>query len=250
VGRIVAFSEFEEYLKKLSMPDFAHGCILDANILISLTYEIRDDHEEVIDFLDLLASRGFKCFTTVTTRAEFLDFHRKLIMTENLLDALLPDSKVNLSPRARAKIQSEKGQLARSPGSIFYDGNIKRIRAAFSEKQDPTFDTWKAICNIFLAGKIKAIDEELQKVKITYVSQHEESQKEFFVRKIDWPDARQISEETCLGISDSMILNALQCSHFPFVVSADSDFAFAALSSKNMKDIIMPEGAAARARKI
>lgn len=248
MGRIVAFSEFEDYLKKLSTQDFARGCILDANILISLTYEARDDREEVINFLDILALSGFKCFTTVTTRAEFLDFHRKLIMTENLLEALLPTSTIKLSSKARAKIQSEKGQLTRSKGPIFFDGHLKRIRAAFSENSDSEFDSWKKVCNLFLSGKISAIDEELQNLEITYVSQNEESQKDFFTKKIDWPEARRISEETCLGISDSMILNALQCSRFPFVVSADSDFAFAALSSIGIKDVVMPDKAAERAR--
>ena len=42
-------------------------------------------------------------------------------------------------------------------------------------------------------------------------------------------------------MSDSMILNAFACSRFPFLVSTDFDIGYAALASKYLIDILMPD---------
>ena len=43
------------------------------------------------------------------------------------------------------------------------------------------------------------------------------------------------------GFSDSMILNALQCTTLPFAVSLDSDLAYSVMSNANLKDVIMTD---------
>lgn len=45
-----------------------------------------------------------------------------------------------------------------------------------------------------------------------------------------------------------MILNAFQCSRFPFIVSADFDLGYAALASKILKDVVMPDRIAKKYR--
>ncbi len=50
-----------------------------------------------------------------------------------------------------------------------------------------------------------------------------------------------VSEETCLSSSDSMILNVLNSSIFPFVISADYDMAYGVLNNKNEKSILVPD---------
>lgn len=252
MGRVVGFSDLERYLEPLRFSEtgFVRGCLLDTNILISLTYEVREDAEDVAGLLDVLIEKDFRCFTTVTTRAEFLDFHRKLMMTENLLDAIGPDSGVKIPPRVRAQIQVQQGQLRRyeqqGRDAVFYDSNIKRIKSAFLSEGPDGIDLWKALCEAFLSGKLGRMNEELERLGIAYVSPNESAQSAFFTRRVDWAGAQHICEETCLGMSDSLILNALQCSRFPFVVSADSDLALAVLSSSIMKDVVVPDSIAAK----
>jgi hypothetical protein len=41
-------SEFDSYYEAMPKADFFPGAILDTNILISLSYEIKSKHEEVI----------------------------------------------------------------------------------------------------------------------------------------------------------------------------------------------------------
>ena len=99
MGRVIAFSEFSSYLNDLSKgtSEFVRGTILDTNILISLTYEIKSDNDAVIDFVDALDDHGIELFTTVNTRSEYLDFNRRMTMTERLRGMLVESSKWEIS---------------------------------------------------------------------------------------------------------------------------------------------------------
>ena len=57
---------------------------------------------------------------------------------------------------------------------------------------------------------------------------------------MNWSDACEIAEATCIGVSDAMILNTLQCSRFSFMVSLDLDIWDAVRASKELKDVVMP----------
>ena len=117
MGRVIAFSDFENYFKELNRDNSTPlGVILDTNILVSLTYEIKIDHELVVELLDSLRDRGAMFFTTVNTRSEFLDFHRRLIMTEHLRDMIMSNSKWKISEKSRSQIQFQSGQLTAVKG--------------------------------------------------------------------------------------------------------------------------------------
>src|SRR3989338_9204037 len=112
MGKVVGFSELPEYLSQLDKEGATFkATILDTNVLITSSYEVRDDFYDVVKVLDTLSGHGFRFFATVNTRAEFLEFHRRLILTENLLDSIDEHSKLKLPTHARAKIQSLKGSL-------------------------------------------------------------------------------------------------------------------------------------------
>ncbi len=121
MGQVIAFSEFDTYFAAMDNRTLVRGTILDANILISLTYEIKSDFEEIADFIDKLLSHEVKLFTTVNTKSEFLDFHRRLFMTEHLRDMVTPDSKWNIPKSARAQIQTQSGTRANRLSQPQYD---------------------------------------------------------------------------------------------------------------------------------
>lgn len=50
-----------------------------------------------------------------------------------------------------------------------------------------------------------------------------------------------LSEETGLGSNDAMILNVLDSSTFPLVISADYDLAYGVLKLQNNKTILVPD---------
>jgi hypothetical protein len=120
MGRVVSFSEFDSYFARIRQaPNFVTGAILDTNILISLTYEVKANHDEVVQFFDDHLTperdRGFRFFSTVSTRSEFLDFNRRLIMTERLRD--VADEKSTLKIPARAKMYSPSDGKTQRPAN-------------------------------------------------------------------------------------------------------------------------------------
>ena len=257
MGRVIPFTEFRSYLASIrSDGSVTRGTILDTNILISLTYEMKSNHEEVMAFLtECIAperDRGFRLFTTVNTRSEFLDFNRRLLMTENLRDVIDEESIWKIPAKAKAQIQYQSGQLKRreQQGSdpVFNDTQIKAIKSTFSADRFSGNAGWLALCEDFLDGQLDFAEKSLADLGVEYISQHVPTQQEFFHAKIDWPDAKRIAEATCLGLSDAMIINAFQCSRFPFIVSSDFDIGYAVLASKKVKDVVMPDSVAKKYR--
>ncbi|MEW6058440.1 MAG: hypothetical protein AB1540_17705 [Bdellovibrionota bacterium] len=257
MGQVISFSEFKRYYGKIRhRSDFAKGTILDANILISLTYEVKQNYEEVVSFFDECLAperdQGFRFFTTVNTRSEYLDFNRRLIMTERLRDIVDGMGGLKIASKARTQIQYQSGQLKRREQQggdpVFNDTQLKIIKSAFSAGRFSGNSGWLKLCEKFLAFKLDEVEKKINIRGVEYISQHESSQADLFCKKIDWPEAKRISEKTCLGLSDAMILNAFQCSRFPFIVSSDFDIGYAVLASKGMKDVVMPDSVARKYR--
>lgn len=249
MGRVIAFSKFSEYLKKLDTSQSAEKrfTILDTNIIITSSYEMRPEYEKVHEILDVLNERGYRLLATVNTKAEFLEFQRRLQLTEVLLDMVDEHSKYKIPTAARAKISTLKGSLSTSVGAdpdrdfIFNEVHLKKIKKEFSAGPHSGRTGWLEICEYFLKGHLKEMITELEYSGIEYVSQHEPTQASLFHTKIDWPDAMTISENTGASFSDAMILNAFKCSHCPFIVSMDFDVGYAVLADPKLKDAVMPD---------
>lgn len=257
MGRVIAFSEFSEYYRSIrDSADFSKGTILDTNILIALTYEVNANNEEVLDFFQTALlperERGFRFFTTVNTRSEYLDFYRRLIMTEHLRDVADGVSPLKAPSQAKAQAQYQLGLLKRrtDQGSdpVFTDKQIKTIKSTFSAGRFSGHAGWLSLCNRILLNRLDEVEQEIRDFGVEYISQHDSSQVDLFSKRIDWPDAKRIAEKTCLGLSDAMILNAFQCSRFPFIVSADFDIGYAVLASNSLKDVVMPDSVAKKYR--
>ena len=121
------------------------------------------------------------------------------------------------------------------------DVQLKKIKKEFSAGPHSGQLAWLEFCEEFLSGRLQELERDLRDSGIEYVSQNEPSQSHLFHTKIDWPEAMEISEKTGVSFSDSMILNAFQCSSCPFIVSMDFDVGYAVLADPRMKDAIMPD---------
>lgn len=249
MGRVIPFSQLPIYLKSLAskVGDAARATILDTNILITLGYEVRSEYDEVVDALDILAEEGYRFLATVNTKAEFLEFQRRVLLTEGLLDLIDEHSKIRVPTTARAKISTLKGSLSTAVKSdperdfVFNDTHLKKIKQEFSAGDHSGQLGWLKLCDKLLSGRLRQLEGELQDTGVEYVSQHDPSQAVLFHSKIDWPDAAMISERSGVSVSDSMILNAFRCSHCPFIVSMDFDVGYSVLADHRMKDAVMPD---------
>src|SRR4051812_42297086 len=109
MGKVIPFSEAPAYLKSLRDKGAVQATILDTNVLVTAGYNVREGHDDVKRLLDALTSNDYRLLATVNTKAEFLEFQRRLILSENLLDAVDEFSKLKIPKSAKAKIQSLKG---------------------------------------------------------------------------------------------------------------------------------------------
>ena len=245
MGRVIPFSEFQRYIsEQRRRSDFFTGAILDTNILVAMSYEVKKEFERVRELLDIATEEGFRFFATVTTKAEFIDFNRRLIMTESLIDLVDAHSKAKITKGAKAAIDSATGTLRanviRAADPVFTDTQLKNIKRSFSAGQHSGHAGWLTICKETLPDRLREVEEILFDRGVEYISPHD-NKNEIFNRTLEWDEAIRIVASTSISMSDAMILNALQASKCQFIVSMDFDIGYAALSSKDTKDVVMPD---------
>ena len=86
MGRVVPFSDFDSCLDNLKNRSIdAKGTILDANVINDIAL-----------------------YTTVSTTQEYLEFYRRLLLTEGLRTALHPSAEVNIPDKERETIRRQK----------------------------------------------------------------------------------------------------------------------------------------------
>ena len=244
MGTAVSFSEIQDYLSKRKHTNTpVCGAIIDTNVLVALTYEINKEHEEMLDLIELLTDEELRLYATVTTKSEFFDYHRRLLMTEGLLDLVDISSSCHISERARAIINSKKAVLRRrqklDKEAIFLDRELKEMKRSFSAGPHSGATGWLTLCREFLSGKLNKIDSELMTLGIRYLSPNEPN--DIFTGKPDWQGAITITETTCMSFSDSMILNVLQYTRGLIAISLDFDLGYATLSQMDLGDVLVPK---------
>jgi predicted nucleic acid-binding protein len=252
---------FKQFINRLIKGQNIH-LVLDSNILIANFDEVHSNHEIVRDFIqkiDEIANITF--FTTVTTKAEFLDYQRKKIITESLFDLvdeynieipLSTSSKttIDVVKARRNKRQSdEEKRVYNDPDHEFdakvthlTDNEIKEIKKKFRASDFENETGWLKICEIFLKAKLLDQETVLDKFCV-YLSPHKAEQKDLFNNiSVDWKKASVISGETGMGFSDSLILNMLLHTKIDYIVTLDFDMVYATAVSAKGKWVVLPDG--------
>ena len=248
MGKVVRFSEFDEYLLELKSKGIkVEGTILDANVIITLNYEPKRFHTRTFEFVkNKIEKEGISLFTTVNTTQEYLDFYRRLLLTEGLRTAIHPSSGLDLPNKKKQAIRTQSSilhnrEINQGAEPVFNDREIKKIREVFFQSGPIGMKLWIAMCDLYLKLQLNIEFKALEKLNITYLSMYNDDQKEIFYKKITWEDAIGICSNIGAGFSDSMILNALQCTTLPFAISLDSDLAYSVIANSSLKDVVMPD---------
>ena len=201
MGRVIPFSGLKKYLTAIRKLDSHRGTILDTNVLISSSYEPSNDSEDVSKVLDILGDEKYRLFATVNTRAEYLEFQRRLILTESLFDSIDEHSKIKIASRVRAKIQTLKGSLKTSVISdtdrleVFNESQLKKIKREFSAGPHSGQKGWLEICESYLKDQIALADKDLADREVEYISPNDPSQSDLFNNQLGWPEAISICEK-------------------------------------------------------
>ncbi len=243
--------------------------IVDSNLLIAFFDEVHSNHESVKKFLgDLDSKADVTFYTTVTTKAEFLDYQRRRFLTEGIISLVQENKdKVKISDNASAKINSLRGnrdnrlrkeetkdkELEEFDSSLNYfrDSELKEVKKAFRARDIENETGWLSICKTFLGTKL-AEQEKLLDEFCVYLTTRDNKQKEniFIVEEVDWGQATLISSQTGMGYSDSMILNMALATNIENIATLDFDVIYAGAVSASGKKILLPDSRISSYKKI
>ena len=244
MGKALAFSSIDQYLKTLQAP--VPGCLVDTQFLIAATEELHPFYDDAEFLFHKLAEYKIPIFTTVTTRAEFIDVRRRFILTETLLGMLAPGSKWKISETVLKKLRAQKTwidtQAADNNLPLLPDGRIKDCKECFMPRSLSGQIGWIELCREFLGGQLlESWNVLVESLKINYLDTRGEMASSLLTKKLEWEKMYAISETTGLSSSDSMIVNVLQSSKFPFIVSADFDIAYSVVADSTDKTALIPD---------
>lgn len=242
MGRAVAYSDVDVFFQSV---DGAKGCLIDTNFLISLTEENHKFHDDSVFIYEKLAEYEIAAHTTVSARTEFVDYQRRMKMTETLMDMLSPASRWRTSEAIKKVLRAHRGwidnQAAKDDLPVLSDSRLKEIKQAFLPKTQSGQVGWIELCKEHLSGQLWNMWREVEdSLGINYVELRAEESKQFLETDLNWKNMFTLAEETCLGSNDAMILNVLNSSAFPFVVSADYDLAYGVMKTGS-KAILVPD---------
>lgn len=251
---------FKQFKNKIEA-DQEIAVVVDSNILIAYYDEIHMHHELVHEFLnqiDKIANVTF--YTTVTTKAEFLDYQRRRFLTEGLFDIVDEYNKtIPVGPSAKAAIVSakarrnkrQKDETGRAEENLDHDydikiaylsdSEIKEIKKKFRARNIENEIGWLKICETFLTSKLLEQESYIDEF-CNYLSPHNAEQAHLFLDiNVDWKKATAISGESGMGFSDSLILNMLLHTKIEYIFTLDFDLVYAAAVSAKKKWVVLPD---------
>ena len=265
---------FSEFLKKLNENEKIE-LVLDANVIIASRDTNHRDHKKVRDFFKGLDEKteNIDLFTTVTTKSEFLEYYRRKILTEGILDLLKKNREVQiLSDKAKFEIEKqirsrnlrqtkeiqkqEKNEKMLESLSVdtteleieefsidanyFKDSEIKDIKKAFRARDVGKEMGWISFCSLVLLEKLHTLEKLLDGL-CHYLTTRDEVSKKYFIKQdVEWRMATQICGETGVGYSDAMILNMANHTAIVNIVTLDFDLVYGGHFSAKQKMIITP----------
>ena len=223
------------------------GCIVDTQLLVAVLYDPHEFNEDALQIIKSLAKFQVPIYTTVTTRSEFVDINRRIMITEGLMTAYSQGQKQgwSFSKSVQDALKKHKNwidtQAKNETIPILNDYRIKDCKETFSPLRHSGKTGWVEICEEFLEGNIIRIwDQLVNDFGINYVDLRDDDINDILPNGINWSDMYGLMEKTSLSSSDAMITNVFLSSVFPFAITADYDLAYAVEISDTTKKIFAP----------
>ncbi|MBY0384454.1 hypothetical protein K2X05_04775 [bacterium] len=237
------FSDIDFYLKSIQ-GDI--GCLADTSYLIALGDKDHQLHEDALFLHEKLAEFNVRIFVSVTVRSEFIDFHRRMILTETLMGMLPSSSKWKISEAVRRELNSQKkwinNQLSSDRDPYLTDYRIKDCKQIFLPKSQSGQIGWVELCKEYLKGKLLAAwNEIVHTAQLHYIDMRADDSKDLFRKELQWDSMYRLAEDSAIGSHDAMILNLFDSSIFPFLLTMDFDLAYGVMLSAQDKVVMVPD---------
>jgi predicted nucleic acid-binding protein len=248
---------FNQFLKKVTGQKNLN-LIVDSNILIANFDEEHTNHKVVNGFLvNLDDCAEVHYHTTVTTKAEFLDYQRRRFLTDGIFSlSSLEDVELKASSkqiiyqmkmRRGKRVSDEAKRIGLDEdsfdSSINYlrDTELKEIKKAFRARDVQKEIGWLKLCELFLVDNIEK-QEALVDEFCTYLSAHNDKQAHLFNnREIDWKKATSLSSTTGMGYSDALILNMFSETRMDYILTLDYDLIYGVSICAKDKFVVLPD---------
>jgi hypothetical protein len=244
MGQCRPFSDIDTYLGDLKSLNFF---LLDSSFLVSSSDDIHPQYDDGTFLGEKFESSDCKLFVSVTARSEFIDYRRRVVMTETLLGMLSPKSKWKISNAVRKELGSHKGWVDNQPlaGMPPYlsDHRIKECKQIFLPRTQSGQIGWLELCKEYLTNELlKAWTDISEDLSLNYIDMRASDSKKLFPNDLHWQSMYRLAEETALGSQDSMILNLFNSSVIPALVTMDFDLAYGVMaSSQDDKVVFVPD---------
>ncbi len=242
MGSVAPFSSIQTVLKNAGKPS---GCLLDTNFIIAALYEPHRFNEAVVALFDILADFKIPLYVSLSTRSEFIDIQRRIIITEALMGMAAEQSKWRISVAVLKELRNHKRwintQAEKNEMPILSDARIKACKQIFLPRNVSGQSGWLEICRQFLSPLLSTWDDAVARMGIHYIGARETEDEALFVSRLHWEAMYELSAKTCLSSMDAMILNVFNSSVFSILVTTDYDLAYAILAEKNLKTVMVPD---------
>lgn len=245
MGRCIPFSEID--LNKQIFLD-SPACLLDSSFLISFSDKDHSLFEDSSFFAEKIAEYKIRGFVSVTARTEFIDFHRRVTVTEKLMDMLDPDSKWRISSAVRFEIARQKSWITNQTKQGFEpylsDYRIKECKQIFLPKTQSGHVGWIEFCREILTGRLLETWKTISEVDLGlhYIDMRSSDSQELFENGLNWASMYSLAEQTAMSSNDAMILNLFSSSVIPALITMDFDLAYGVMaSSPDDKVVFVPD---------
>lgn len=222
---------------------FKNGCLVDTNILISVSLPIDPKNSVAEELVQRLAKLNIPLYSNVNIRAEFLEIQRRVLIPETLiefyesnseeLDEVLTAKLRSIQTRYREAIKNKKVYK-------FSDDRIKEMRTLLSTYTLGEKNAWMYFCEYFLAPQLESVWDEVVRIcHLNFIKIRDGEQHPLLTSKVSWDGVTHIMGKYGLGSADSMILNLLLSSKLEVVATADGDIQFIADSLKDQGKFVL-----------
>jgi len=232
------YSELDTLLE--AHPGAGTGFLIDTNILVSSTYDLDRFNEIAAECMDRLIERAIPLYCNVNIRLEFLEIHRRIVISDSLLDfehrctkALLPPHLASELTNYRNSYERRRKKRPDEPPLRLSDTEIKSFKFMMLKILGRNGDDlWTEFCQKYVGSQITELWNETERgFGLNFLSLRKEDQERHLHRKPDWDDVIRFMSNPGLSSSDAMIVNMFFASKFEVIASSDFDIAIAVKKS-------------------
>jgi predicted nucleic acid-binding protein len=222
---------------------FKNGCLVDTNILISVSLPIDPKNSAAEDLVQRLADLKIPLYSNVNIRAEFLEIQRRVLIPETLIEFYESNSEgldEVLTAKLRSIQSSYREAIKNRKVYKFSDDRIKELRTLLSTYSFGDKNAWEYFCENFLAPQLGSVwDEVVHICRLNFIKIRDGEMNPLLTSKVSWDGVTHIMGKYGLGSADSMILNLLLSSKLEIVATADGDIQYIADSLKDQGKFVL-----------